>query len=57
MLPDASASGELKTPLKTKRCRWSNSESERSARKFVIVLRLEQRLQIGRIVDRVRPGV
>src|SRR5438128_11943177 len=26
--------GEVRTPLKTKRCRWSKSELARSARKF-----------------------
>src|SRR5688500_16937755 len=28
--------GEAIKPLKTKRCRWSNSESDRSARKFPV---------------------
>ena len=33
-VPERQRSGEPITPLKTKRCRWSNSESARSARKF-----------------------
>ena len=45
------------TPLNTKRCRWSKAELERSAARIVVVLRLQRRLQIGRVVNGMRPGV